>query len=317
MVMRDKCVRTISPLRPTQIDGSSVGMKPTNCSDVILIPDEKSLFYDPIREMTSVFAFIKNPDGSDINEDYRTIAKKAMEQNNETKGSLFGIEPEAYVLDKSNLLLGINKKLSDIKQGEYYNSLEPIDTTFKIREKIVEKLLEAGFSVESHHSEVGPSQFEISWECSNLLDTCDKFMLYKYIAENICNQMGCEISFSPKKYEYFNGSGLHHHVSLPCFSIDKKYMMAFANGLIAHYDDLLAVCCVSDKSPARLIEGFEAPTKDNNAIGLYDRTKTIRIPYGENRIEYRLPDPSCLIYKFLPLMLKYGLEGIDKLNNAI
>jgi glutamine synthetase len=94
-----------------------------------------------------------------------------------------------------------------------------------------------------------------------------------------------------------------------------KLLEAYAQGLVDHYDELLAVCCVGKSSHKRLVPGFEAPTKENNGWGWHDRTKTVRIPGAGGRVELRLADPDMNPYVALPLMLKFGYEAVKK--NAV
>lgn len=117
-VLRDKVVRTGKGLEETWFDGSSFGFCPTDKSDLLLVPDEASEFFDPVRNMQSVFCFLRTPDGEEIDADFRTVAARARDMDDQTKGALFGVEPEFFILE-NGLPLGIEDadELKAVKQG--------------------------------------------------------------------------------------------------------------------------------------------------------------------------------------------------------
>lgn len=323
-ILRDKIVAKTGGknLKPSWFDGSSFGFRPTHNSDLLLVPDEDTLHFDPIRQMDGVFCFLQNPDGSPVAEDFRTRALEVMSQDEQTKGALFGVEPEFFVLDRiykdalvstTWLPYGINSadELSQVKQGKWYGSLPPVDKMQHIRNKIAENLVASKWvEVEALHHEVAPGQAEVAWKCDNLLHTCDKMLFVKYVIEATCDAMKLKVSFEAKPFDNINGNGCHTHQSIPMMAKDPDTLMKYAQGLVDHYDELVAVCCVSKTSSKRLVPGFEAPTKENNGIGFCDRTKTVRLPAAGGRLEYRLPDPSMNPYVALSAMLKFGYESV-------
>jgi len=319
-VLRDKVVRTGKGLEETWFDGSSFGFCDTDKSDLLLVPDEASEFFDPVRNMQSVFCFLRTPDGEEIDADYRTLAARARDVDDQTKGALFGVEPEFFLLNEEGYPLGVanQRQLAEVKQGPWYGALPPIDSFAHIRDEMVEALEKAGFDIEGAHHEVAPGQAEMSWRCSNILTTCDRMVLFKYMVAAVAARHGCKASFAAKPFENLNGNGCHTHQSLPAMrdaGNGEEVLMAYAQGLIEHYDELVAVCCVGETSQKRLVPGFEAPTKENNGVGWHNRTKTVRIPGRGGRLEYRLPDPDMNPYVALTKMLEFGRGAVkDKIG---
>lgn len=320
-VLRDKIVKTGWELKQTYFDGSSFGFCPTSKSDLLLVPDLSTEHFDPIRNMTSVFCFLQYPDNTPLDEDFRTQALLAMSEDEQTRGALFGVEPEFFIRQKdSGLPIGVEdaNELRSAEQFQWYGSLPPIDKFQWLRDIIAEKLDKAGIDVEAMHHEVAPGQCEFSWVCDNLLRTADKMLLFKYIVSAVCDSHDLIADFQAKPFEELNGNGCHVHQSVPIMRADKNYvdtdklLEAYAQGLVDHYHELLAVCCVGKSSKARLVPGFEAPTEENNGWGWHDRTKTVRIPGAGGRVELRLADPDMNPYVALPLMLKFGYECVRK-----
>lgn len=315
-------------LEDTWFDGSSFGLTQTECSDLRLVPDADSIHYDPIRKMDSVFCFLVSPDGSVPELCFRSKAKEAMCEDEQTREALFGVEPEFFIIVHAiqgskwdYAPFGHDPSHFDdknLKQGDWYGCLPPLDNTQHIRDEVVKNLNLAGLEVESHHHEVGAGQAEISWRCDNLLRTADKLVRAKYIIEATARQFFDDsgrmaiASFDPKPFKHLNGSGCHTHISIPKMNGNIDVVHSFAQGLVDHYDDLLSVCNTDPHSCNRLIKGFEAPTKENNGYGWCDRTKTVRIVADQSHLEYRLPDCSMNPYVALSAMLKYGYDKVKE-----
>lgn len=317
--MRHKLVSMGKKLENTNFDGSSFGMCPTSNSDVVLVPDEDSIHWDPILHLDSVFCFIRDPQGCGLANDFRTQAYNYMKKREQADGALFGIEPEFFVCKKDSrdniFPVGV-ENMENIVQGDWYGCLPPRDSFWIIRSDICKKLEEAGFEIEGMHHEVGVGQCECSWKCGNLLKISDQMMIFKYIVSNICHDNGLIADFRAKPFKNLNGNGCHVHQSIPMMKDDDRALKWYAQGLVDHYDELVKVCCVDETSKDRLVPGFEAPTKENNGIGRYDRTKTVRIPAGGGRVEFRLPDPSMNPYYALPYMLEFGIESCIRLKHS-
>jgi len=323
--LRDKIVRTGKRVKPTFFDGSSFGFRPTNDSDLLLVPDTESEHFDPIRNMSGIFCFIRDVNNKPIEGTFRNPVQQMMCKT-EFKGALFGVEPEFFVCkrDAGNRYIPVDiesaAELDKEEQYKWYGCLPPLDTFQNVRDEIATKAEKAGIRIEAIHHEVAPGQCEFSWECSGMLKTCDRMMLFKYITDYVCRTFGFEADFRAKPFDNLNGNGCHVHQSIPSMKqltsgnnvvINKKVVEAYAQGLVDHYDELFEVCCVGETSSKRLVPGFEAPTKDNNGWGYHDRTKTVRIPGTGDRVELRLPDPEMNPYVTLPIMLKCGLKGVS------
>jgi glutamine synthetase len=84
-------------------------------------------------------------------------------------------------------------------------------------------------------------------------------------------------------------------------------------GLLKHSKAFCAVTNPLVNSYKRLVPGYEAPTAI--AWSEKNRSPLIRVPAerGENtRIELRMPDPSCNPYLALAVMLRAGLDGVER-----
>jgi glutamine synthetase len=129
----------------------------------------------------------------------------------------------------------------------------------------------------------------------------------------------------PKPIAGINGSGMHTHISLfengdnVFHDEDDEFNLSttayqFLGGILEHAPAITAVCNPTVNSYKRLVPGYEAPIyiawSDVNRSALV-RKPAARVP-AASRIELRSPDPSCNPYLALAVMLRAGLDGIER-----
>jgi glutamine synthetase len=132
----------------------------------------------------------------------------------------------------------------------------------------------------------------------------------------------------PKPIFGVNGSGMHVHQSL----MDRQGNNTFSDptdeyglsqtarkfiaGQLLHARGMAAVLAPLVNSYKRLVPGFEAPVYISWART--NRSALIRVPRinpnrpQATRLELRCPDPSCNPYLAFAVMLRAGLDGIDR-----
>ncbi|CAM3119886.1 type I glutamate--ammonia ligase [Stackebrandtia soli] len=335
-------------------DGSSIrGFQAIHESDMLLLPDVTTAFIDPFRAEKTIALnfFIHDPFTREAySRDPRNIAKKA-EQYLASTGyadiAYFGAEAEFYIFDdirfdtqpqhgffhidsvegawnSGRMEEGGNRGYKPKHKGGYF-PVPPVDHFADLRDGIVRRLVDSGFTVERAHHEVGTAgQTEINYRFSTLLHAADELQLFKYIVKNEVWAAGKTATFMPKPMYGDNGSGMHCHQSLwlgdnPLFYDETGYAglsdMArwYIGGLLKHAPSLLAFTNPTVNSYRRLVPGFEAPV--NLVYSQRNRSACTRIPVtGTNpkakRVEFRVPDPSSNPYLAFSAMLMAGLDGI-------
>jgi len=136
---------------------------------------------------------------------------------------------------------------------------------------------------------------------------------------------GVHATFMPKPIAEINGSGMHTHLSLfrdgenVFYDGDAEFQLSdtalsFLAGILEHAPAISAVTNPTVNSYKRLVPGYEAPIyvawSDVNRSALV-RIPASRTPEGA-RMELRAPDPSCNPYLALGVMLRAGLDGIER-----
>ncbi|MEU4424597.1 type I glutamate--ammonia ligase [Actinoplanes sp. NPDC024001] len=335
-------------------DGSSIrGFQAIHESDMMLLPDVATAFVDPFRiqKTLALNFFIHDPFTREAySRDPRNVAKKAeafLASSGIADTAYFGAEAEFYIFDS------IRHETSAHQSFYYIDSIEgawnsgreepggnlgykttfkggyfpvsPVDHYSDLRDIMVRKLIDTGFTVERSHHEVGTAgQAEINYKFSTLLHAGDQMQLFKYIIKNTARAEGKTVTFMPKPLFGDNGSGMHTHQSLwlngePLFYDETGYAglsdMArwYIGGLLHHAPSLLAFTNPTVNSYRRLVPGYEAPV--NLVYSQRNRSACTRIPVtGSNpkakRVEFRVPDPSSNPYLSFSAQMMAGLDGI-------
>jgi glutamine synthetase len=185
-----------------------------------------------------------------------------------------------------------------------------------------------GFENEKDHPEVAPSQFEINYSYSEVVNAADQIQLYKLICRQVATKMGLTASFLPKPVVGVNGSGMHTNVSVTkggtnLFWDEKgeekmsSYSWEFVDRILSHGSDLCLVLNASVNAYRRLDPHFEAPNQIKASAT--DRGSMVRIPIGNHksaRVEVRSVGPDANPYMVLYSVFKTGLDGdIAKIAN--
>lgn len=298
-------------------DGSSIrGFQEIHESDMILIPDARTAFVDPILDVPTmdVICDIYDPiTRQPYTRDCRYVARKAeqyLKQTGIADVSYFGPEAEFFLFNDVRYGGGTNSQFYYVDSAEgWWNSgnnnghpnfggqipakrgyfpVPPMDTLQDVRSRITLALLSVGVPVEVHHHEVATAgQTEIDLRYDTLTRMGDTLMIYKYVAKNVAQQNGLTATFMPKPLFQDNGSGMHVHQSLwkggrNVFYDEAGYAQLsdtakhYIGGLLTHAPALLALTSPTTNSYRRLVPGYEAPV--NLAYSQRNRSACCRIP---------------------------------------
>jgi glutamine synthetase len=334
------------------IDGSSIrGWAAIHESDMLLVPDPKTCFMDPFRDVPTLCMFgdvIDPVTRQSYPRDPRFVARKAenyLVQSGFADKAFFGAEAEFFIFD--NIRFDQREQHGfyyiDAEEGRWNSAREehnlgyrprvkegyfpvpPTDHYMDLRAEMATQMAACGLDVECHHHEVASGgQTEIDIRFDTLLKSADNMLLFKYIVRNVANQYGKTATFMPKPIFGDNGSGMHTHQSLwkgdkPLFAGDgygglSQMAMWYIGGLLKHAAAIVAFAAPTTNSYKRLVPGYEAPV--NLAYSRRNRSAAIRLPmYSTSpkakRLEFRPPDPSCNPYLAFAAMLMAGLDGVE------
>ncbi len=307
-------------------DGSSIeGFVRIEESDMYLKPDLNTFrifpwAYNSGDKVARIICDIANPDGSPFPGCPRTTLKRVIAMAAE-KGYAMKAGPEAefFLFQTRN-----GQVTTETHDSAGYFDLTPVDMGEDVRREIVLALESMGFQVEAAHHEVAPGQHEIDFRYDDVLMTADSVSTFRFVVRHVANRNGLHATFMPKPIYGINGSGMHTHQSLFAndqnifFDANGRWQLSetclnYIGGVLRHARGFCAITNPLVNSYKRLVPGFEAPT--NIAWSEKNRSPLVRVPAARGvgtRLELRMPDPSCNPYLAFAVMLRSGLEGIEK-----
>lgn len=307
-------------------------------SDMYLFPDLSTFAILPTRMRPSasidsdedvgarIICDVLTPDGERFDGDPRATLLRALDVGHEM-GYDFLLAPELEFF-----LLHLEGKTPmplPFDRGGYFDLSTDLAAT--VRRQMVQALLHMGIKIESSHHEIAAGQHEIDFETSDALHVADGVMTAKYVLKAIASRHNLYATFMPKPFFGLNGSGMHTHQQLLSHATGRnafvdesgsgEYGLSdvgryFIAGQLAHARAMCAILSPLVNSYKRLVPGYEAPVYIN--WGRVNREALIRVPRPDTnrqtsaRIELRCCDPSCNPYLAFAVMLRAGLDGIQR-----
>ena len=310
-------------------DGSSIqGFARIAESDMYLLPDPATFALIPWETRDGpatarMICDVYTPAGEPFAGDPRRVLKDALAAV-EARGYVYNCGPE---LEFFLFRAGQNGAplCEPHDEGGYFDY--STDEAIAVRKEMIGALEAFGIVVEAGHHEVASGQHEIDFKYADALTAADNAITFKYVLKAVAKRHGLHATFMPKPIYGINGSGMHTHQSLCeveagrnafADSADELGLSTLARqfiaGQLAHARGMCAILAPLVNSYKRLVPGYEAPVYVSWAR--INRSALIRVPKvsqpASTRIELRCPDPSCNPYLAFAVMLRAGLDGVER-----
>lgn len=297
-------VTSVKDLPKWNYDGSSTYQALTESSEVEIIP--VALFDDPFRGAPNKIALCETQynDTKFTTTNFRRLARKVFEEKSvKEHDPWFGIEQE-YILTKrigSQLDWPIGWTPGEYPgpQGMYYcgqgakyvYGREICDAHYKA-------CLAAGVQIYGINAEVFPGQWEFQVGTCRGIDVGDHLWIARYILQRVAEKFGIDVTFHPKPFQGWNGSGAHCNYSNNGSrnDVDMKNITKQLEGLSQHH--MTCQKLYGEDNDKRLSGGFETSSYDTFSYGVMSRAASVRIPQntkdnGKGYYEDRRPSANC------------------------
>jgi len=301
-------------------DGSSIGFRRVEKSDMIALPDIETFKYLPYKKDEAMIrADLYDTDYDIYRADPRNILKKAVTNAKKDGYDEVRISPE---MEFCSFNLKESDQEIDKREKTSYFSPPPLDNLMEYRKKLSDVLMESGYQVKYQHHEKGKFQHEIEVKELESVNAADFCIFFKFLAREIAALFNIDITFMPKPLSDEAGNGMHAHIALykkgkNIFLDDSntynlsQTALYFIGGILDHSRGIAAFANPTLNSYKRLIPNFEAPIYI--AWDQYNRSSLIRIPARKNvDIEIRNADPAANPYLLFSALIYAGLDGIKK-----
>jgi glutamine synthetase len=294
-------------------DGSSTGQASSgDVSDVIIRPIR--LYNNPLLNHPNTKIVLCECLNADMSAHATNSRDKCVKTSEKYKkfDCLFGIEQEYIILQRDGKPY---KWLSILEpglggQGPYYCSVGG-DRAFgrEIADEHLLACLQAGINICGTNAEVMPSQWEFQIGTCDMLTVSDDLLVARFLLHKITEKYNCCVSFHPKLFAAWNGSGGHTN-----FSTNKMRQENGLENIInaceklakKHVEHIAVYGIDNDK---RLTGKHETSSIHSFSWGKQNRNSSIRIPLqvcidNQGYLEDRRPAANMDPYLVTEIMVR-------------
>lgn len=303
----------------SRFDGSSVGFRKVERSDMLAVPDPETFLVLPHLEGEALIrANLCDVDYNPYRAGPRHILQRAVDTTKNEGFDSIRISPEIEFYAFSHN----ENKFTETKANQGYFIAPPLDDAKEYRNRLSNILMSCGCHIKYHHHESGQSQHEIEVAELEAISAADFCCLFKCLARDIAKTYNFGITFMPKPFSNEAGSGMHAHIALynkgknmfadenDLFGLNQNARY-FIGGILEHSRGIAAIANPTLNSYKRLIPHYEAPIY--LAWAPHNRSSLIRISSKKDPdIEVRNPDPAANPYLLFATLIHAGLDGIKK-----
>lgn len=335
LLLKDTSHRTVFDVWSGE--GSVDGLALQGASDVLLVPDP-SAFHAIRWSPHSAFLMceVVQRSGAAVPFAARTVLRTAVARLAEAGyAATMGLEVEFQVFQRDDTSLdhaqatmpGTPVVTRNTTQGFQYLT----ETRYGEAEELLDELRRAaevmGLAPRSMEIEMGPSQYEFTFDASDPVAQADRFVLFRTMVKEICERLGLHASFMAKpKLPNAAANGWHIHQSLQDAGTGRNVFMPEADGVptpeasgwIAGLLEHAAATCLLTTPTVNGYKRYAPFQLAPNRIqwGTDNRGAMIRalLYAGDaaSRIENRAPDTTANPYYALAGQILSGLDGLGK-----
>jgi glutamine synthetase len=193
----------------SRFDGSAVGFRKVEKSDMLAVPDPETFLVLPHLEGEALIrANLCDVELNPYRAGPRNILRRAIDtaQAQGYDATMISPEIEFYVFNHSE------GKTTEINANQGYFVPPPLDNAKEYRKRLSDVLMACGYQVKYHHHETGKSQHEIEIKELEAMAAADFCSFFKYVSRELAMAYNFEITFMPKPFSNEAGSGFHAHM---------------------------------------------------------------------------------------------------------
>ncbi len=332
LLLKDTAHKTVFPVWSENpgVEGMA------GAGDILMVPDPGTFRILPWSSHSAwIFCDTKFKSGDDISFSPRGVLKSAINKLAADQLALtVGLEVEFHVYrcvdpnlsHASATMPGQPVQTQNLNQGYQFLTESQYDVLEPVMDELRRHCQALGLPVRSMEVEMGPSQFEFTFDPADPLTHADNMMMFRAMVKEVCARQGLHATFMCKpKLENTSASGWHLHQSVSSLKTGENLMMLNASGamsdtasgwiagLLAHAEE----SCIFTTPTVNGYKRYQPHQLAPNRIqwGRDNRGAMIRalLAPGDaaSRIENRVAETTANPYYFFASQILSGLDGIQ------
>lgn len=335
LLLKDTAHRTVFPVWQDDVTISDLPLG--GAGDVLLAPDPFSFHPLPWAPHSAlILCDVYHRSGAPVPFASRTVLDMACDRLAKAGyGATFGLEVEFQVFERIDPALDhadatmppAPVQTRNINQGHQYLT----ETRYADAEDLLDTLRrmsqEMGLAPRSMEIEMGPSQFEFTFDPSDPKTQANRFVLFRTMVKEVCHAKGLHATFMAKpKLPNAAANGWHIHQSLQETKTGRNVFTPNANSnptpeasaWIAGLLDNAAASCLLTNPTVNSYKRFQPFKLAPNRIqwGADNRGAMLRSLFFADdagaRIENRVPDTTANPYFAFAAQILCGLDGLSR-----
>lgn len=219
----DALVPTVADIPKWNYDGSSTGQAPSEGdTEVTLVPvyikttQHSNSCEDSTKPFESIIIAVcatYYSDGKPLPNNHYEFASSVFSQKTEEE-PWFGLEQEYFIMENTTRMpIGMNEHFNT-SQGQFYCAVGGLNSYGReIVYQHYRDCLKYGLKISGVNQEVAVGQWEFQIGPVLGIDCAHQMMIARFLLELAAERNGCYISYEPKPYPNWNGSGCHINFS--------------------------------------------------------------------------------------------------------
>ncbi|WP_417599495.1 glutamine synthetase family protein [Pararhodobacter oceanensis] len=333
LLLKDTSNRTVFPVWEAGQSGFMATM--AGAGDMLLVPDPASFRTLPWAPHSAwIFCDPYARDGLPLPFAPRPVLRHAVAALAEAGyGLTVGLEVEFHVYqliqnarghDQTGMP-GVPPQTELLDQGYQYLSEANYDRLEPVMDMLRRHAQALGLPVRSTEVEMGPSQFEFTFEPADAMTHADNMIMFRTMVKEVCTREGLHATFMCRpKTENSASSGWHLHQSLTDASGRNMFIPdeagkltaqaeAWIAGLLAHAQESCLLTTPTVNGYKRYQPFQLAP--DRVEWGYDNRGAMVRALIapgdGASRVENRVAEPAANPYFYFASQILSGLSGLE------
>ena len=334
LLLKDTSHRTVFPIWSNNSNLRDLPLH--GASDIVLRPNPERFHPVPWSPHSAfILCSVEDQNGKPISfssDEVLSVAVNALKKTGYT--AIFGLEVEFQIFRIRNHSLShalatmppTPMKTENLTQGHQYLTevrYAEVEENLDELRRMSEML---GLEPRSVEIEMGPSQFEFTFNASDPHTVADRFVLFRTLVKEVCHRQGLHASFMPKPaFQNAAANGWHLHQSLlkvdgtPVFIPKNNQELTYeVSGWIAGLLEHAKACCLLTNPTVNSYKRFTpyqlAPNKvqwgrDNRGAML---RALLKGSDHTSRLENRVADTSANPFYAIASQIISGLEGVQR-----
>ncbi|MDF2369988.1 MAG: glutamine synthetase family protein [Rhizobiaceae bacterium] len=335
LLLKDTSHRTVFPVWSSSpgVDGNAM----VGASDILMVPDPATFRVLPWSPHSAwIFCDTRYKSGEPMPFSPRDMLKKAIARlDGQDMKMLVGLEVEFHVFDIVDPSLehgqatmpGQPVRTRNLAQGYQLLTNERYGALENVMDDLRRNCQALGLPIRSMEVEMGPSQFEFTFDPADPLTHADNMMMLRAMVKEVCAKKGLHATFMCRpNIDNIAASGWHLHQSLVSATTGENLMMPLADGSLsdtAHgwIAGLLEHASESCLLTTPTVNGYKryrphqlAPdriqwARDNRGAMI----RALMTPGDSaSRIENRVAETTANPYYFFTSQILSGLDGLER-----